>query len=648
MAESPKHEQRSSIPKELRSRSQWIVWKAERSRKGKDKKVLYCPKTNRRASVSKPTTWGTFDSAQAALANGCGYDGVGFVFALGDGLVGIDIDDCIDSDGKMKPWAQEIIDLLDSYTELSPSATGVHVFLKAVKPGDLCKKKYGDGEIEIYSHKRFFTVGGDSFHTPPKPIAERQAQLDQLYEIVFGSNGQPESVPTEKSSHLPCKNENLSDDQIVEMASGAQNGDKFKRLWEGNNTLWEGSERLYPSQSEADLALCDMLAFYVGGDSERIDNLFRQSGLIRDKWDRSVGQGETHGERCMRLAIESVVRNTGEQQVEPSSVQSNKPPELPNLTRADIMLPAPEFVATDFPEREIILNPWLLEQSMTMIAGWRGIGKSWAVMSLLGAVAKGKSFGPWKVKKTVPCAYLDGEMAQQETLERIQALGLKEEDLFFIYSDAHANFKGLPRTNLLDAECRAELKQILLAKEIKLWAIDNLGALMPGADENVKQDWDPVNSWLLELRFAGISTIVLHHVGKGNTQRGTSAHEDNLDISLLLKAPPGYKPEDGARFIAHFDKKRVHTDDPQLVSDVEFQLKKLPSGRVEWAWHYVEGQKKVEIIRMLDEDNLNQTEIAEVVGVNKSYVTKIKGEAIREGLLTKECTLTEKGCAYVN
>ena len=81
------------------------------------------------------------------------------------------------------------------------------------------------------------------------------------------------------------------------------------------------------------------------------------------------------------------------------------------------------------------------------------------------------------------------------------------------------------------------MKSILLTRKIELWIIDNLASLASGLDENAKKDWDPINAWLLELRFAEISTIMLHHVNKDGGQRGTSAREDNLDISVLLKSP---------------------------------------------------------------------------------------------------------------
>jgi len=104
-------------------------------------------------------------------------------------------------------------------------------------------------------------------------IKNCQPQLNELYDELFGKK---EEAKTRPKSSQPT---NLSDKELVEKAMNAKNGDKFRALWEGNTND-------YASQSEADLALCSMLAFWTGGDYSSIDRLFRQSGLYREKWDR--------------------------------------------------------------------------------------------------------------------------------------------------------------------------------------------------------------------------------------------------------------------------------------------------------------------------------------------------------------------------
>jgi putative DNA primase/helicase len=139
-----------SIPEELRVRPQWVVWKAVGD---KPDKVPYSARTGRRASSTDLLTWGTFEEALEAYENG-EYAGLGFVFSSGDPYTGIDLDNCVDEDGEIALWALEIARYLDSYTELSATATGLHIIVR----GDVPNRRNGD--VEVYSSKRFFTVTG--------------------------------------------------------------------------------------------------------------------------------------------------------------------------------------------------------------------------------------------------------------------------------------------------------------------------------------------------------------------------------------------------------------------------------------------------------------------------------------------------------
>jgi putative DNA primase/helicase len=138
------------IPEELRVRPQWVVWKAVGD---KPDKVPYSAGTGRRASSTDLLTWSTFQEALETYENG-EYAGLGFVFSSADPYTGIDLDDCVDGDGEIAPWALEIVRYFDSYTELSATGTGLHVIVR----GDVPNRRKGD--IEVYSSKRFFTVTG--------------------------------------------------------------------------------------------------------------------------------------------------------------------------------------------------------------------------------------------------------------------------------------------------------------------------------------------------------------------------------------------------------------------------------------------------------------------------------------------------------
>ena len=248
-------------------------------RRGKFTKVPYCASTGLTASSTDQTTWTTFDQAVAAYRAGR-YSGVGFVFTSEDEVVGIDLDKCRDPQtGHIDDWATKIIAQLDTYTEVSPSGGGVHLYAFGRLPAGARKK----GHIEVYESGRYFTVTGDHVPGTPLTVEDRGDSLRALHREVFGNAATPVSAPAPVRA--------IRDDSaILAKARGAKNGAKFSRLYGGD---WSD----YPSQSEADLALCIILVFWSGGDNEQVDRLFRQSGLYRAKWDERHYSGDrTYGQ----------------------------------------------------------------------------------------------------------------------------------------------------------------------------------------------------------------------------------------------------------------------------------------------------------------------------------------------------------------
>ncbi|MGO8945886.1 MAG: AAA family ATPase [Syntrophobacteraceae bacterium] len=309
----------------------------------------------------------------------------------------------------------------------------------------------------------------------------------------------------------------------------------------------------------------------------------------------------------------------------------------------DAILEASDFLCMPIPEKRTFLQPWMQEQSIVLITGWRGIGKTWFALFALNAITRGVALGTWPCTEAVPCLYLDGEMAAIDIQNRLRAIGTSERKPapLHIYSDAFASSLNLPRANLLSPEWRDRMKEILLEKEIKLWAIDNISALAPGIDENSKQEWDPISRWLLDLRFAGISTVLLHHEGKKGEQRGTSAREDALDISISLQKPSDYTIEDGARFIVRFSKHRIASAYLPLIADTEFQVN-TTSGRATYKWKRAKRDNKFEVLTMLDAE-VPAKDIAKALAISAGRVSQIKGDGIKDAFLSPEGKLTPLG-----
>lgn len=301
----------ANIPSELKYLPQWVNWRIE-IRNGKRTKVPYCAKTARKAKCEpvpkdgkEPTpeeyaaaraTWADFETAVESIPK---FDGIGFQLTVADPFAGVDLDDCVHG-GVLEPWAQAIVDRLASYTEISPSGKGIRVFVKARIPGSRRRK----GAVEIYDRARFLTVTGNRLCRTPATVENRQGELDDLYARIFVSE---DSSPAPARATVPV---DLADSEIIEKALASNDG--FRRLWSGDVSG-------YQSQSEADLALCNHLAFWTGCDAERIDRLFRMSALYRPKWERAY-----YRERTLHKATQGV-SDTYRLSAAPVNTQTVKP-----------------------------------------------------------------------------------------------------------------------------------------------------------------------------------------------------------------------------------------------------------------------------------------------------------------------------------
>ena len=271
-----------NIPNELKEKDQWVCWKGEK-REGKVTKVPYDANSLKMAKSNDPETWTGFETALNAYKEN-GFDGIGFVLSKDDPFCGWDFDHCRDlKTGKTDSEIKGYIKSLNSYAEVSPSGTGFRVLVKAKLPLNGRKK----GQIEVYENGRYLTITGHTLNGMPKYIEDRQGETISLHEKIF--------IPKEK----PQKNKPiLSDNELLQKAFNSANGNKISRLYQGDFSD-------YPSQSEADAALCSHLAFWLDKDFSRIDTAFKQSGLYREKWNnKHFADGRTYGQVTIQKAIE--------------------------------------------------------------------------------------------------------------------------------------------------------------------------------------------------------------------------------------------------------------------------------------------------------------------------------------------------------
>ena len=278
------------IPRALRVTPQWVAWRYE-IRDGKKTKVPYNAATGIRAESDNEATWATFEDALAFHRANSWTDGIGLVVSDDDDFVGIDLDHCRDAEtGDIAEWAMEIVRTVDSYTEITPSNEGLRIFARGSLPSYGRKK----GNFEIYESGRYLTVTGNHLEGTPLNVSKRELEIRRVHKSVW-----PEPPTKDVQEPATPQPVNLDDAELLTKARIAANGQKFSLLWSGSTTG-------YGSRSEADLALCSLLAFWTGGDSARVDALFRSSGLYRPKWDkRHFSDGRTYGQHTVDKAISS-------------------------------------------------------------------------------------------------------------------------------------------------------------------------------------------------------------------------------------------------------------------------------------------------------------------------------------------------------
>ena len=280
-----------NIPQELKDNASFCLWKRE-LRNNKMTKVPYNPKNGKKARTNDPSTFTDFATAMTAYAMG-GYDGIGY--RVSEGIGAIDIDHCIREDGTLNDVAASILSILpDTYFEKSPSGTGLRGFFRLYPDFAYDRTIYYINNrkrgLEVYLPgvtNRFVTVTGDVYRKGS--ISRNDEALSTLLNTFMKRPRKINNTTVDPCSYL-------TDEQVIEHAYASKSGEKFRDLYEGR---WEG---YFDNQSDADMALISMLAFWCGNVEGQIDRIFRSSALMRDKWDRGAGES-TYGQISIRNAV---------------------------------------------------------------------------------------------------------------------------------------------------------------------------------------------------------------------------------------------------------------------------------------------------------------------------------------------------------
>ena len=285
-----------NIPQELRNLEQWGLFELKwvEARK-KNTKIPINPYDGSAGKSNDPSTWSDFDTAMRALNDVERADGLAFYFA--NGYVGLDIDHI---DSNLEDWragdndpnnlVNKFQDLTDNtYMEVSQSGTGIHAIFKGKIPG----KRRRKGNYEMYQTGRFFALTGNNIIPDPTIKSMSDDEMKTLYEFLFGKDNIVQ-LHSENDNITPV---DLSVAEIIKRAeNSAKTGTRFTMFMKG------GWEQFYSSHSEADMAFANDLAFWTGRDFHKMDTIFRNSSLMREKFDEKHG-AVTYGTSLLNKAI---------------------------------------------------------------------------------------------------------------------------------------------------------------------------------------------------------------------------------------------------------------------------------------------------------------------------------------------------------
>lgn len=656
----------ANVPQELKDLPNWVQWKLTRNESGELGKVPFVAGTNftKNAASTRSATWKTFEEATKNITLSSD-QGVGFVIhgpVVEAGLVGFDLDGCRNPQtGDVTDWAQKLIDCLESYTELTPSLTGVRIWVRGKVSGKECvfnldtAAGYGDKvKIEVFSNARYFTVTGDRFDPFLSEIETRD--LKEAYKLCQEFKAKYPAKP--KTGVVP-----ESSSPTTTVAEGAQiqtDGhstvitSKYEILMHGEIQSTKpfviqdghGNKLEYPSHSEADLALCTQSALLhvdsLGNLADKVWSDYAQSSLARDKW---LNREQYFREHTIATAIKTTERingeapNTAEGKVAVKSKVAEAANQVTGGLETLVASNGDGLMKEIVAPRRVLLQtisnkePVFFEQSINQIFAWRGTGKTNLGLGLTKAFATAGSFLNWEVPQRSRVLYVEGEMPLAQLQERWkQIVG---------HTDGYAHIVAVDKQPdhiipSLSTKIGMDKVEATLAKlesegnKIDILMLDSISTLF-NIKANDEETWIAIQAWLIKLRSQGLAIFFFHHSGKGGMSRSHSKSEDILDVSIKLEDPE--QKEEGILHAAmSYDKSRSGLSEPKA----EIKMRRMHSNNcpcmktpgcligcrgdsVQWEYKVLTDSKMEKAFKMFDEGS-TLGEVAKEFRVARSTV----------------------------
>jgi RecA-family ATPase len=454
---------------ELENLHQWVVWKRE-IRDGRPTKVPHRSCGNRRASTTDAATWSTYAECARAFVSGHG-DGVGFVFT-GTPYTGVDIDHCVDADGRPNDLAAEVVKSLASYTEISPSGDGLHIIAR----GDLPEGARKRDDLEMYSEGRYFTMTGHAWAGAPQTIEERTDALHALHARIFqplqptaslhaGSNGTGKFQPNDRHDQLKRCAVALRKQGISERAILLA-------------TLEFNQERCNPPKSEDEVRrLVEWTNAKVEPDEEEREvkplRLLTAEEVYADKIPNAVIEGMVHEGQLTNL---------------PATNKGGK-------------------------------TYFSLQAAMATGAGSSFLGKATKQCNVLYVC----------LEMTAAMLLQRVEQIARDTGTPMPRIG----ENFFIYAPTAQSPAGL---SLLDARQRKSLELTIQENNIGLVVLDTLYRFVPGAEQNDNTVMGVVFGDIADLALrSGAGVLLLDHTSRATSTGEISNSPSTSGLGAVIK-----------------------------------------------------------------------------------------------------------------
>jgi RecA/RadA recombinase len=505
-----------NIPTDLKALRRWAPWKAIwNEERGKWDKVPYRPEGYGLSSM-QPDRWVSFEEAVRAFDTGTGkYSGVGLVLTGMTDVVGIDLDRCI-TDGQIAPWAQEIIDSVDSYTELSPSGTGLRILARGSIPEDVQDNTVG---IEVYNgHKgRFLTVTGDVLRDHPvrTPHPDILTALYTQYRKTRTSAKVISLVMPELIHELA-----LPDVQDMDIPPTAKDF-----LTNGPGSAGDRSALLHATGVQLYSAgYSDSMVFSILANN---DHAF-EIALAHRQQDGDRAMTYLWVEHCQKakpkaITKDSILADFDDLTSDPEVVEAKKAEDRFKLETTE------EFIVRR--KASWIIKNVIPNANLGVIYGASGSGKSFFAFEMAAAIARGIEWRGHKTTKSKVC-WVAAE-GQEDMRKRVAGYclhhGVDPKELTNLYFVANA-------PNMMElTDARALVKQIRIQGEFDLVVMDTLAQVMPGGNENSGEDMGKVLGHCKEItRLTGAMVELIHHSGKDESRgaRGWSGLRAACDFEF--------------------------------------------------------------------------------------------------------------------